>query len=979
MSICGHLGLEEVSLRPGAEWSDPAGGWRFVRMSRGVAYWLSVALNRELTEGEVVVAKPGARGCVRASQLNEAHFHCCHFQPDLLTGLLTLAERHYFENVAPRTRPPVEFLPAAHPAAKLFAELVAQEASQSGLFQRAKLLDLLAALFGEDLQQHQRPPRATTDAKQRFVQLIKQMSDQEVILYTTPQLAELCGLSVRHFSRLFREHFGTSPRAKQIQLRLAKARQLLGSSDDKVLNVALDSGFRSLGLFNTLFKRHCGMTPSEWRLKQRRNGNGQGRGNGNGHNHLRAAALALLATLTYASSRAAVPDAPPAPAGREAATLSATNAVPETAAERLRRIEREIEVRRQGRSSAGPAATETRAERLERIEREVAGRNTSSFPTNTPAAAPRPPGTFEIQAYEVRGNSLLPPTLLQPLLQKHNSPTATFETIRGALADLQMAYRDRGYVTVAVTLPQQQLTNHTVKVQVLEGRLAEINVVSNRFFSSNNVLRSLPCLRTNSLLNALVFQQELDRANASRDRQVYPVLGPGPEPGTSALTLRVKDRLPLHARLELNNNSTPNTPELRVNSALQYNNLWQLEHQFGVQYSFTPEQFKGGSAPFYEAPLIASYSAFYRLPLAGVNGPPRAGEYAIGDFGYDEVTKRFRPPAARGTSELLFYASRSSSDTSRQLASATLEPPVIPPAGVLQTSDRLFNQTLTVNENAGVRWLQPLPVVGALQSSLAVGLDYKKYRAETVQDRIFAATIWTPSVGIEGPPFDEIPSPPIFSSQTVFSAVTYLPFSLSWEGSLVDKHGSTSFNVNQSLNIGGLLGSTEELWAVAGSAKAQATFYTLGLGLTRDQKISGEWGVRLHADGQFATSPLISNEQFGLGGAAGVRGYRDGEEYGDTGWRVLCEPYTPAFNLGLVDGTAPLLVKFSAFLDYGQRYLLDPGTRPGTVSMLGTGFGGTLNIGQRFDLRTQIGMPLLDVPGRSAHAVRVLFGVGLQF
>ena len=63
--------------------------------------------------------------------------------------------------------------------------------------------------------------------------------------------------------------------------------------------------------------------------------------------------------------------------------------------------------------------------------------------------------------------------------------------------NLQMAYRERGYVTVSVGLPQQKLTNATVKVQVTEGRLAAINVTGNRYYSSNNVMRALPSLHTN--------------------------------------------------------------------------------------------------------------------------------------------------------------------------------------------------------------------------------------------------------------------------------------------------------------------------------------------------------------------------------------------------------------------------------------------------------------------------------------------------
>ena len=102
----------------------------------------------------------------------------------------------------------------------------------------------------------------------------------------------------------------------------------------------------------------------------------------------------------------------------------------------------------------------------------------------------------------------------------------TFEGIHAALGDLQMAYRERGYVTVSVGLPPQKLTNATVKVKITEGRLAAINVTGNRWFSMDNVLRALPSLHTNMLLNSHVFQRELDLANASRDRQIYPSSAP---------------------------------------------------------------------------------------------------------------------------------------------------------------------------------------------------------------------------------------------------------------------------------------------------------------------------------------------------------------------------------------------------------------------------------------------------------------------
>jgi AraC-like DNA-binding protein len=48
-------------------------------------------------------------------------------------------------------------------------------------------------------------------------------------------------------------------------LRLLKARQLLSDPGLPVAQAAMDSGYRHLSLFNSLFKKRFGMTPTEWR------------------------------------------------------------------------------------------------------------------------------------------------------------------------------------------------------------------------------------------------------------------------------------------------------------------------------------------------------------------------------------------------------------------------------------------------------------------------------------------------------------------------------------------------------------------------------------------------------------------------------------------------------------------------------------------------------------------------------------------
>ena len=651
---------------------DRGEGWSFARIAHGPAYWISPALTRELAPGEVIVAGPNSKGLVRASQLGEALLHSFHFWPDLFGGFLSLSEHHFFRMVAQQSGARVQILSPEHPVSTRFAALAEENGSGPVLLQRCRVLDTALIYFAEDLKLHRVPTARETSAHGRFKQLVEHMTDYEIINYTPLQLAELCGCSPRHFSRLFRERFDVSPRDKQIEFRLLKARQLLATTNDKIIHVAIDSGFRNLGLFNALFKRHVGVTPSEWREKQTKSS----------PKRSRAVTLMMLMGLVVRASAAE-----PAPVYTPPPPLAPP---PTVAAART--------------TNATPAALPPNP----------------GVSTHAAAVAPPKPATVEVQGYAVYGNTLLSEQMVKSTLVKFVGPAKTAEEIKAAKASLQMAYWDRGFVTVSVVFPPQTLTNGCfVRLNVVEGRLAEVKVENNHHFSTPNVRRALPSVQTNTFLNNLAFQQELDRANANRDRQIYPVIGEGPEPRTSALTLRVKDRLPLHGRLELNNNATPGTPDLRANLAVQYNNLWQREHQFGVQYSFSPQDSKEGSYMFFEKPMVANYSVFYRLPLAPVNGQPPARPYEVGDFGYDEVSKRFRAPAASDASELLFYASRSSSDTGQKLASESQEPPVVSTNGTLQVNDRLYNQSVTVNENLGARWLQPLPTFWG--NSLFVG------------------------------------------------------------------------------------------------------------------------------------------------------------------------------------------------------------------------------------------------------------------
>lgn len=78
-------------------------------------------------------------------------------------------------------------------------------------------------------------------------------------------MARAAGLSRAHFSREFKQAFGTSPHAYLLTRRLERAAALLRTTDRTVIEICLDVGLQSVGSFTTSFKRTYGKTPAQYR------------------------------------------------------------------------------------------------------------------------------------------------------------------------------------------------------------------------------------------------------------------------------------------------------------------------------------------------------------------------------------------------------------------------------------------------------------------------------------------------------------------------------------------------------------------------------------------------------------------------------------------------------------------------------------------------------------------------------------------
>jgi AraC family transcriptional regulator len=121
---------------------------------------------------------------------------------------------------------------------------------------------LLHAARGEELPARTRvsplPPRSLRRVLERM----------EADLTANLDLATLAaetGYSRAHFLRTFRAATGQTPHRHLMELRLAKARDLMASSSLPLINIAAACGFSSHAHLTTAFRSRFGLTPSAYR------------------------------------------------------------------------------------------------------------------------------------------------------------------------------------------------------------------------------------------------------------------------------------------------------------------------------------------------------------------------------------------------------------------------------------------------------------------------------------------------------------------------------------------------------------------------------------------------------------------------------------------------------------------------------------------------------------------------------------------
>jgi hemolysin activation/secretion protein len=161
---------------------------------------------------------------------------------------------------------------------------------------------------------------------------------------------------------------------------------------------------------------------------------------------------------------------------------------------------------------------------------------------------------------------------------------------------------------------------------------------------------------------------------------------------------------------------------------------------------------------------------------------------------------------------------------------------------------------------------------------------------------------------------------------------------------------------------------------------ANPAFSKLNVSLSREQSLKrSKWSVYGEVSGQYATTKLLTPEQFGLGGERLGSAYDSSEIIGDSGYGVRGELrylIIPQHNILSVNSVQPY-----AFYDYGQAFIRDvPAGQKPHPSLASTGVGARMDIGKGYSLSFEAAKPLTrEVAALNSKGMRLFVNVRKTF
>ena len=188
----------------------------------------------------------------------------------------------------------------------------------------------------------------------------------------------------------------------------------------------------------------------------------------------------------------------------------------------------------------------------------------------------------------VAGDPLMETAEFRALTSPYLGQPLSLNALDRLTRDVVLYFRQHGRPVVDVLVPEQNVATGTVQILVIEGRLGQVRVEGNKWFSTEQIVSSVRA-RPGEIIEGAPLLADLAWINENSFREVDLVFTRGRAAGETDLILRTRDRLPLRGYFGYEDSGNALTGYDRLLFGANWGNAFGSDQQLNYQLSASPD------------------------------------------------------------------------------------------------------------------------------------------------------------------------------------------------------------------------------------------------------------------------------------------------------------------------------------------------------------------------------------------------------
>ena len=201
-----------------------------------------------------------------------------------------------------------------------------------------------------------------------------------------------------------------------------------------------------------------------------------------------------------------------------------------------------------------------------------------------------------VNSIEVAPSEILTRQEIEPIVAKYTGKNLFITDIQQMINEINNLYAEKGFVTAKAYLPEQQVENGNIYVDLIESRIGKVTIQGNKWTKSNYVLDRIP-EKQYQLFDIVKLEKDvLDFNRYNEGIKLKANLKAGEKEGTTDIELTADESFPFHLMGVMDNAGRRTTGSLRGGPVLVADSLFGHRDKMSLGSYFSG----GAISPFFD-------------------------------------------------------------------------------------------------------------------------------------------------------------------------------------------------------------------------------------------------------------------------------------------------------------------------------------------------------------------------------------------